>query len=67
MSQIKQIIGQGVPVIGNDIDTDRIIPARFFYAVLPLMDWENKLSLMTESKSQGNILLICPNIKTLIS
>ena len=24
MSQIQQIIGQGVPVVGNDIDTDRI-------------------------------------------
>ena len=33
MSQIKQIIGQGVPVIGNDIDTDRIIPARFLRCV----------------------------------
>ena len=33
MSQIKQIIGQGVPVVGNDIDTDRIIPARFLRCV----------------------------------
>ena len=33
MSQIKQIIGPGVPVVGNDIDTDRIIPARFLRCV----------------------------------
>ena len=33
MSQIKQIIGQGVPVVGNDIDTDRIIPARFLRCI----------------------------------
>lgn len=33
MTQINQIIGTGVPVIGNDIDTDRIIPARFLRCV----------------------------------
>ena len=33
MSQIQQISGQGVPVVGNDIDTDRIIPARFLRCV----------------------------------
>ena len=33
MTKIKQIIGTGVPVIGNDIDTDRIIPARFLRCV----------------------------------
>jgi 3-isopropylmalate/(R)-2-methylmalate dehydratase small subunit len=31
--QIKQVTGRGVPVIGNDIDTDRIIPARFLRCV----------------------------------
>ncbi|MGF1477990.1 MAG: 3-isopropylmalate dehydratase small subunit [Cyanophyceae cyanobacterium] len=31
--KIQQISGQGVPVIGNDIDTDRIIPARFLRCV----------------------------------
>jgi len=29
MKEIKQITGTCVPVIGNDIDTDRIIPARY--------------------------------------
>ena len=33
MSQIKQVSGKGVPVVGNDIDTDRIIPARFLRCV----------------------------------
>jgi 3-isopropylmalate/(R)-2-methylmalate dehydratase small subunit len=33
MSKITQIAGRGVPVIGNDIDTDRIIPARFLRCV----------------------------------
>ena len=29
----KQVVGRGIPVTGNDIDTDRIIPARFLKAV----------------------------------
>jgi 3-isopropylmalate/(R)-2-methylmalate dehydratase small subunit len=29
----RQIVGRGIPVSGNDIDTDRIIPARFLKAV----------------------------------
>ncbi len=33
MTQIRKIIGTGVPIIGNDIDTDRIIPARFLRCV----------------------------------
>jgi len=33
MSAIKNISGTAVPVYGNDIDTDRIIPARFLKAV----------------------------------
>ncbi|AFZ36380.1 3-isopropylmalate dehydratase, small subunit [Stanieria cyanosphaera PCC 7437] len=33
MSKITQILGTGIPVIGNDIDTDRIIPARFLRCV----------------------------------
>jgi len=33
MSEIKQIKGTAVPVRGNDIDTDRIIPARFLRCI----------------------------------
>lgn len=32
-SELKAITGCGIPVVGNDIDTDRIIPARFLRCV----------------------------------
>jgi 3-isopropylmalate/(R)-2-methylmalate dehydratase small subunit len=32
-SEIKSVTGQGIPLVGNDIDTDRIIPARFLKSI----------------------------------
>jgi 3-isopropylmalate/(R)-2-methylmalate dehydratase small subunit len=33
MSKVTQVAGRGIPLVGNEIDTDRIIPARFLKAV----------------------------------
>jgi 3-isopropylmalate/(R)-2-methylmalate dehydratase small subunit len=33
VSEVKSVVGRGVPLVGNDIDTDRIIPARFLKCV----------------------------------
>ncbi|PSB30849.1 3-isopropylmalate dehydratase small subunit [Stenomitos frigidus] len=33
VSEVTAVSGRGIPVVGNDIDTDRIIPARFLRCV----------------------------------
>lgn len=68
---INQLSGRAVPVMGDDIDTDRIIPARFmkcvtfdglgefaFYDVRISEDGSKKVHPMNDPKHSGATILI---------
>jgi len=73
--QRKQVIGTGIPVSGNDIDTDRIIPARFmkcvtfegleqyaFYDVRFDAEGQSKAHPFNEARYQkGSVLIVNKN------
>jgi 3-isopropylmalate/(R)-2-methylmalate dehydratase small subunit len=71
MNKIKEIKGKALPVRGNDIDTDRIIPARFmkclsfdglgeyaFYDVRFTPDGEKKKHPLNQKEYQGHSILV---------
>ena len=71
LAKITQVSGRGVPVLGNDIDTDRIIPARFmkcvsfdglgefvFFDVRKNADGSPKEHPLNEARYQGASILI---------
>jgi 3-isopropylmalate/(R)-2-methylmalate dehydratase small subunit len=71
LAKITSITGRGVAVTGNDIDTDRIIPARFmkcvtfdglgeflFYDVRKNADGSDKLHPLNEARFKGATLLL---------
>jgi len=71
---IKQIAGTGVYVPGDDIDTDRIIPARFmkcitfdglgdylFYDVRKTEDGEDKKHNLNDSRFAGASIIVSGN------
>ncbi len=71
LAKITQVSGRGVTVPGNDIDTDRIIPARFmkcvsfdglgefvFYDVRKDADGNNRAHPLNEPRFQGATVLI---------
>ncbi|NEQ50795.1 MAG: 3-isopropylmalate dehydratase small subunit [Leptolyngbya sp. SIO3F4] len=50
-SQITSVSGRGIPLLGNDIDTDRIIPARFLRCVTFNGLGDN---VFADDRTQGN-------------
>jgi len=71
LAKISQVAGRGVFVPGNDIDTDRIIPARFmkcvtfdglgeflFYDVRKNADGSNKPHPLNEARFNGATILL---------
>ena len=71
LAKITQVTGRAVSVPGNDIDTDRIIPARFmkcvsfdglgeflFYDVRKNEDGSNKQHPLNEPRFQGATILL---------
>ena len=71
LAKITQVTGRGVNVPGNDIDTDRIIPARFmkcvsfdglgefvFYDVRKDADGKDRAHPLNEVRFQGATVLI---------
>jgi len=74
LEKISQVSGRGVPVPGDDIDTDRIIPARFmkcvtfdglgefvFYDVRKHEDGTERQHPLNEARYQGASILISGN------
>lgn len=71
---IKQVIGKGVYVPGDDIDTDRIIPARFmkcitfdglgeyfFYDVRKTEDGQDKKHNLNDSRFENASIIVSGN------
>ncbi|MDC7221094.1 MAG: 3-isopropylmalate dehydratase small subunit [Spirochaetales bacterium] len=71
MSQIKSVTGKAVPLRGDDIDTDRIIPARFmkcltfdglgefaFYDVKFEADGSEKEHILNREEYKGHEILL---------
>lgn len=71
LDKITEVVGTGVPVMGDDIDTDRIIPARFmkcvtfdglgeyaFFDVRKNEDGSNKPHILNEERFSGATILI---------
>ena len=74
LEKITQVSGTAVPVLGDDIDTDRIIPARFmkcitfdglgefmFYDVRKNEDGSNKDHPLNEERFAGASILLSGN------